>query len=349
MFNSGILDVVIGLIFVYSLLSLICTAINEMIESRLKMRAVDLEKGIREMLNDENYDLVRRLYNHPLISSLFEGKYDEAKKARNLPSYIPSRNFTLAMMDLVLPAEVASTKGPSKASGATGATVPIFGDKSTSATNMSIKALRDAIGTFAADDKVKKALMPLIDAAGGDIGQARKNIEDWFDSSMDRVSGWYKRRVQWITLFVALLITVGVNADTIAISNSLAYDPAKRDALIAAAQEYAKMNTTTTVAPIVESEIGACKTDPNSPECRVAKNLNEIQKLGLPIGWNTNDPIIVPNAPEGWIIKGVGWLLTTLAISLGAPFWFDLLNKIMVIRSTVRPKEKSPEEPPVNK
>jgi hypothetical protein len=39
-----------------------------------------------------------------------------------------------------------------------------------------------------------------------------------------------------------------------------------------------------------------------------------------------------------------GWLLTALAISLGAPFWFDLLNKIMVIRSTVKPHEKSPEE-----
>src|SRR5215216_6349183 len=240
MFNSSILDVVIGLIFVYSLLSLICTAINEMIEARLKMRAVDLERGIREMLNDENYDLLRRLYNHPLISSLFEGRYEEAKKARKLPSYIPSRNFALAMMDMVVPAETASSRGPAKASGATGATAPTFGDKGVNATSTSIKALRDAISTFAADEKVKQALMTLIDAAGGDIGQARKNIEDWFDSSMDRVSGWYKRRVQWITLLVALLLTLGVNADTIAISNSLAYDPAKRDTLIAAAQEYAK-------------------------------------------------------------------------------------------------------------
>src|SRR5688572_23992921 len=162
MFGSTILEVAIGLIFVYSLLSLICTAINEMIEAKLKMRAVDLERGMREMLNDENYDLVRRLYNHPLISSLFEGKYDEAKKAKKLPSYIPARNFTLAMMDMVVPAETASTRGPAKASGATGATAPVFGDKGTSAASTSIKALRDAIGTFAADEKVKQALMPLI-------------------------------------------------------------------------------------------------------------------------------------------------------------------------------------------
>jgi len=41
----------------------------------------------------------------------------------------------------------------------------------------------------------------------------------------------------------------------------------------------------------------------------------------------------------------VGWFLTACAISLGAPLWFDLLNKISVVRSTVKPQEKSPEEP----
>ena len=37
----------------------------------------------------------------------------------------------------------------------------------------------------------------------------------------------------------------------------------------------------------------------------------------------------------------IGWLITALAVSLGAPFWFDVLNKIIVIRSTVKPAEKS--------
>jgi hypothetical protein len=40
-----------------------------------------------------------------------------------------------------------------------------------------------------------------------------------------------------------------------------------------------------------------------------------------------------------------GWLLTGMAISLGAPFWFDLLNKFMVVRSTIKPQEKSQTEP----
>jgi hypothetical protein len=40
----------------------------------------------------------------------------------------------------------------------------------------------------------------------------------------------------------------------------------------------------------------------------------------------------------------LGWAITAFAISLGAPFWFDLLNKFMVIRSTVKPFEKSQPE-----
>src|SRR5512139_1448785 len=98
MFNSGILEVTIGLIFIYLILSLICTAANELIEAGVKARASDLHRGIREMLNEnEGKGLVEKLYNHPLIYSLFQEGYDP-KKTKNLPSYIPSRNFSLALM-----------------------------------------------------------------------------------------------------------------------------------------------------------------------------------------------------------------------------------------------------------
>ena len=67
MFNSGILDVAIGLIFIYLLLSLIASAANEMIERWLKNRATDLERGIRELLEDPEQasSIVTDVYNHP--------------------------------------------------------------------------------------------------------------------------------------------------------------------------------------------------------------------------------------------------------------------------------------------
>src|SRR6185436_104653 len=138
MFNTTILDVAIGMIFIYLLLSLLCSAANEMIEHVLKNRARDLERGIRELLESRAGSAspdsaapdsaapnsatltVEKFYNHPLISSLYEGTYAESYRAglrTKLPSYIPARNFALALMDLVAP-----STAPAVQSGAAGAT-----------------------------------------------------------------------------------------------------------------------------------------------------------------------------------------------------------------------------------
>src|SRR6266446_414475 len=102
MFNSQILDVAIGLIFVYLLLSLICSALNEIIETALKKRAIDLERGIRELLvpgsSSGSPDIVQRMYDHPMLNGLFGSTYTESRidsRLRyvwrtKLPSYVPS-------------------------------------------------------------------------------------------------------------------------------------------------------------------------------------------------------------------------------------------------------------------
>lgn len=351
MFGLEMLDVAIGMIFVFLLLSLICSAVNEMIEAYLKKRATDLERGIRELLNDPSgTGLVKKLYDHPLVIGLFRGTYDPGKISGGryrtdgdslLPSYIPARNFALALMDVVLPAT------PTVQSGADNATTPPPDPKAPPPSDSPLQPLRNAISTIR-NPKVEQALMTLVDAAGDDVGKARENIEAWYDSTMDRVAGWYKRRAQVIIFFLGLGVAIAVNADTITISNSLSHDEALRNSLVAAAQEYAKANASSSPSPspspAAESKIEACKKDANSPECRLETNLAKIRNLGLPVGWNRDDPRTIPDTVGGWVIKLIGWLLTAIAISLGAPFWFDLLNKFMVVRSTVKPHEKSPEE-----
>jgi DNA repair exonuclease SbcCD ATPase subunit len=91
MFNSGILDVVIGVVVVYLQLALVCTAVSEFVAMALRKRAKELEKGIRGLLT--NPELVAKFYEHPLIKGL---RPDERK-----PSYIPSRTFSLALLDIV--------------------------------------------------------------------------------------------------------------------------------------------------------------------------------------------------------------------------------------------------------
>ena len=333
MFGSNVLEFALGMVFVYLLLSLLSSALSEAIEAKLKNRASDLERGLRELLKDpDGTGLVKKIYDHPLVSSLFKDKYNPEKTMGNLPSYIPARNFALALMDIALP---ATANVPSGADGATASPGAPPGANS-------VDALRAAINTnLSSNPEVQKALLTLADAAGDNINKARENIESWFNSSMDRVSGWYKRRSHWIVLGLGLAIAIGMNADTITIGQHLVTDDTLRKTLAAEAEAFVKKpgdgNTANT-------------------EEQLKKIKGEIEKLGLPVGWKwksfKDDPGGVPFMAGAtgyenlrWLLtKIIGWLLTAIAISLGAPFWFDMLNKIIIVRSTVKPHEKSPEE-----
>src|SRR4051794_22493747 len=84
MLGSDMIEVGIGLTLLFLLMSLICTAVREVIEGLLKSRAKDLEQGIRELLNDKKGEgLTTQLFNHPLLSSLFTGSYDPSKLSKN--------------------------------------------------------------------------------------------------------------------------------------------------------------------------------------------------------------------------------------------------------------------------
>jgi hypothetical protein len=314
-------DVAIGLILVFLVLSLLCSAANELIEAWVKHRAVDLERGIRELLNDpRGADFAKKVYSHPLISGMFVGTYDPADTT-NLPSYIPSQTFALALMDLVLPADAGV---PSGAAGA----VP-----DAAALPAAAAALR-AEAAKISNDQLKRALLTLIDAAGNDVAQARANIESWFNAGMDRVSGWYKRRKQKIIVAIGITVAILMNVSTITVAKSLWSNQTLRDSLAAAADKYVKA----TSDPQVTGK---------TPEAQLRAQMTELQSFGLPIGWTweQNDPRSIKERDLGiWLERVLGWLLTGCAVSLGAPFWFDLLNKFVVVRSTVKPFEKSADE-----
>lgn len=351
MFNTTILDVAIGMVFIYLLLSLLCTATNELIELLMKKRATDLERGIRELLqpgSESGTDgLVKDIYNHPLVNSLYGGAYENSGiksalryvKRTQLPSYIPAKNFALALMDVVMP-DTSLNSPPSEL---------------TSPPDLATDQLSNLRARLQSIDnpRVQKALTSLIDSAAGDVARARTNIEEWYNSSMDRVSGWYKRRSHIIVLVLGFLVAVAVNADSVLIVRRLASDRALRESLVSSASLYAQeaaKTTGTTPSDINLSQ--ECKdicTD-ETPQCKLKKTQCEIAALGLPIGWSSrSDERLRYNTLGTFITYQIpthifGWLLTALAISLGAPFWFDILNKVIVIRSTVKPKEKSQED-----
>jgi len=308
MFDSVVFNVAIGVIFLYLLLSLICSAVTEGISRFFAIRSGNLKTGIRNLLNDpEGNGLARDFYNHPLIKGLYHpGLFDRLFGKGGKPSYIPPRTFAFALFDIVAPA----------------------GPETTSKTESErLAEVRNKVAQIP-NEEVKRALLVFIDNANGKLETARENVERWFDDAMERAGGWYKRKTQLIILGVAAAVTLVLNADTFILATSLWNDPTLRESILTAAQQ-------ATQQPLPDE---------------VAEIEQELERLQIPLGWDS--------APCWWyslascsfmlgLQRILGLLFTALALSLGAPFWFDLLNKFVNIRDTgqaVEPVGTQPED-----
>ena len=324
MFGSTAIDVALGVVFIFLLLSLVASTINELILSLMNMRGKELLNGLKMLLDDDNgTGLVKDLYNHGQVFGLFKGQFDPTQH-KNLPAYIPVENFVMAILDII-PAK-ADPNGDHRAAQPTPAQM--------------IADLRAAAQKLAADpdtEKVGKSLVAMIDISANDLTKLKTRLEDWFNGAMDRVSGWYKNKTQKILFALGLVLAVALNASTLNIVKQLSKDPTLRQTLVAAAQKV----TPPTAAPQAGSTASS-PADAGQLEGELQKvqaDIESLDSLGVPLGWTA-----APDNPSGWIQLGIGWILTAFAVSLGAPFWFDILNKIMVVRSTIKPREKSQEE-----
>jgi len=306
LFNSTVLDWIIGIVFVYLLLSIFATNINEWLAGISGIRSKTLRKAIQQLLDQQTTDgtttFLKEFYSHPLVAGTIPPGKGEDKTH---PSYMSARTFATTVMDL-------TTKGkPGSIS---------FADLEQGAKNLP-------------DGDVKKALLALLQNASGDLQKAQLNIEHWFDDTMERASGWYKRRTQVMTIIVATVLTIFTNADTVRISHRLWADPTLRATLVEKAKN--RTDTANEAASRGVSVEYPDKDDPLKPKFNVAKDeADAVQPL---LGWSTVDP----KDPTEWPSRLMGWFLSITAISLGAPFWFDLLNKVMNIRNAGKKPEKN--------
>jgi hypothetical protein len=222
--------------------------------------------------------------------------------------------------------------------------------------------------------KLQESLRSLLTGAEGYITDketalmvARKNVETWFDNSMTRLSGWYKRKAQVAAFIIGLGLAILLNVDSVIVATSLWREPTLRQTIVAQAEAYAQANPELPVA----NKDG--QTD--SPKKSVKELQADLADLRIPFGWDTETILlkegqtcqIVPisknsiwgiwsanacqqlrNAstpdeiPSFWV-KMLGILLTALAAAQGAPFWFDILKKLVNVRSSgANPAEEKP-------
>ena len=313
LFNSTVLEVAVGIIFIYLLLSILCTSANEWVAAMTRRRGEMLRKGIYQLLGGQplkeggqSNEFLKAFYAHPLIASLMHDKRH--------PAYLAPRTFVAVITDILTGSKPGSVEFDHFEKG--GEALPI--------------------------GNVRTSVLALVQRSNKDLEQAQLATEAWFKDAMDRVNGWYKRRTQLWTIIIALLLTLVANANTINIVKKLGNDPVLRTAVVEEAKVRAQKPR-----PTISVEY-ADQDDPTNPTITHNQgnelSQNEMDLLGQILGWHDNvfyDKNGYSWSKQIWLERFIGWLLTILAISLGAPFWFDILNKIINIRFA----GKSPEEP----
>ncbi|MEH1968122.1 hypothetical protein [Nostoc sp.] len=368
-----VVDITLGLVFIYLILSLLASEIQELIATLLQWRAKHLKTSIELLLaggsESEKSDiihainLVQKLYNDPLINTLNQQAKDKVEKhfreitknpdkkvieKQSGPSYLPSETFAITLLDtLKIPQLINYVKHPSE-DAKTNLYMILASYKElkkginnpTSASYQRIKEIYGDIDenfiNFVNDELPNEVPNNLIKSLGviaqrsrikvGDLteemNQFKNEVETWFDRSMDRASGVYKRNAKGVAILIGILVALLTNTDTFHLIKRLSQDSVIRSTITQSASQ---------------------KIDYiNDSEAR-----KEIEKLlgnaSIPIGWqNINQQFELLDTTESnrvyirisQVFKLIcGWIVSGLAIAMGAPFWFDILNKVINVRN----------------
>lgn len=303
------LDVGIGLILMYLILSLLVMAINELVAQFGTMRAKHLQSALRRILDlkarpqdKENLLLFDAVMSSPTLQIAGAISKTTWSSANPLPSYIQRETFLAALREAV--PKLAHLKTLANANG----------------TPVNIESVQDIATLIEAlphDSRVKSALKAAIGGAAATAQEVEQRVGDWFDGMMERATGAYKRWMSTASMIVGLALAIGLNCDTIRVADALAKSAELRAQIAKVADDVVQRCTGADGQPHLAAD-----------DCTVVrKNLNALQ--ALPIGGNREF-----NLPSIF-----GWLITAFAVTLGAPFWFDILSKIMNVRSSFKRKD----------
>jgi hypothetical protein len=376
--NSGIIDLAIGLAFVFAVTAAVSSVVTELIARFLGLRGAYLLRGLRELVDGDGSvatDLAQATADYQETKAIMAGPpqsgepatlsatsallgspilsnqgmtgqissrtlvlpaatspatgpaavkaagprnpWDRWSQSRSLPSYISSRSFAEAVVNLLVPSATGQT--------------------TMTAIQQSLAKLPASMPTLAS------SLQALAANAGDDVAAFRTSVENWYDDHMDRVSGWYKRHVAKITLLVGAILILLLNINTLTIGRALYTE-----------------STLATAVSSVAAQSTPCPVSQDQQTCllNLEGRLSNAAAAGLPVGWSTVPACSQAKARCNWLERrgilsrhgGSGWhlaliiigfLLTITAIVPGARFWFGLLSKIGSIRAT-GPKPAGP-------
>jgi CRISPR/Cas system CMR-associated protein Cmr5 small subunit len=436
MTGNIVLDVVIGLVFIYLLYSLLASIIQEMIANFFGLRARNLKQGIVRMLEDgpdrsnknivsdvlsdvmgsflrifsnTETGLLKSFYDQPSIKYLASGKFFSK------PSYINKTNFSKALMDILKEEGEGDTDldrikavlngGENKSELLVDIRKKIKENvEDTNKINDLKVLLTDTGKASLINDNTRKHIRSLLIDSQDDLMKFKASLEDWFNETMERATGWYKRTTQLILLIIGLTLAITFNVNSIEIVNLLANDKDARENMVNMASTYVKENKElidgmrrlkTPITDSIHPTIKEYNANLDSL-LKIKEDLQEdINKVNQIMGFQPEDSFFAKKLttkcadsisrllsnkqvlyddnylvefPSAYLADNTsnyyditsakvennktyyakfnrlgyiwdnmwGYLITALAISLGAPFWFDLLNKLIKMRSSIQ-------------
>lgn len=331
----AMLDVAIGLFFIYLTLSLLVSGIQELIATVLEWRAKQLKEAIQILLGDneandpsaiQGQKIANKLWNHPLIRSLNQRKIIRGSVG---PSYISSKMFAATLLEIL---QTDYDFNPS-----------------------------ETIGEIVESINKNKKLEPEIQrriysialiaqrtVSGSENGikSLEKEIIIWFDQSMERASGVYNRNVKGLAFWIGLVVTLAINADSFHILERLNKDAALRSSINQVASNVISNNKKPIDDCLKESKNLENSMQNLTKQNQCFEEINTaLDNITMPLGWSTMEQFkkqVNPRYPAksklwDWVLGTIklifGWLLSAAAIAMGAPFWFDLLGKFINVRN----------------
>ena len=331
MSSFPILDLVAGILFVYFVLSIISSSAVEMIMSALKVRSEILTEWLMHIFDKTikttggEVTLGQAIMDHCSVTAL-------SKKGKS-PAYIDAKNFVSALLEKITydpenPASIATSLS--------GIIDKI--EKSNALSN----ELKRVLLNYASEAKNTYESLSIKNMS--EIDLFRDKIEKWFDSSMDRITGTLKvKYLRPFTLVVAIITTLAMNADSIAISKYLYNNPEARSKMADMAySKEAAQSLNNQMAELATSLPDTARLteqqfrDAVHARMEIIKNANASIEGTIPLGWSKAEFIPKPGSNIFFLLvaKIIGLTATVLAIMMGAPFWFDVLNKVSNLRSS---------------
>lgn len=318
------LDVLIGLSVVMLLMSMIVTVITQFVTSVLNSRGKHLWQGLADLLQQISPEMKREIaeeiagavLSHPLIRDV-KGRFGSVIHREELTKLL----LGLASNEEPQAIGAAAMTALQNTLVATGLCSP----GSQAEIEQQIKAkIRNIAGLALQLELEQPELSNAARARIAILQQANSEflakIHLWFDQTIDRISGRFTYHTRYITFAGSLLLALAIQLDTAALVSRLASDDALRNSLVAEAQN-----------PPGNPELGLSQTE--------IQNVHDLM---------TNNVVGIPLSASDWArrwskdtapMKIVGILLSSILLSLGAPFWYNALQNLLRMRSLLAVKD----------